>query len=157
MTDAPMLRLVLPLPPGDNPLYRPVKQHPRDRYDRAGGVVPGHEYTGRALTLEYEAYRKEVWAMVHEKGLPDGWPGESTHIAVYVWVTWPDKRTRDLANIAKALGDSLKDALAVDDSRFYPWFLDIRTAGVPGTCEVLLLPMPMKGGIREEDHQPVPA
>jgi len=60
-------------------------------------------------------------------------------------------------HIAKALGDALKDALAVDDSRFYPWFLDIRTAGVPGTCEVLLLPMPMKGGIREEDHQPVPA
>lgn len=145
MSDIPTgvvaLRLVLPLPPGDNHLYRSVRRRTQDRYDRAGGIVPAHEYMGRALTAGYEAFRKEVWALVRERGIPEGWPGECSHIAVSVWATWPDKRRRDLANIAKALGDALKDALSVDDSLFYPWFLDVRTAGEPGTCEVLVVPM----------------
>jgi Holliday junction resolvase RusA-like endonuclease len=94
-----MIRLSLPLGPSANHFYI-------------------HTRTGTRLTPEAKAYRLEVWAMVMQQTTPEEREVLKGDLVLFVWVHWPDKRRRDLDNIAKNLLDSIAPALGIDDSQF---------------------------------------
>lgn len=97
-----MLQFNLPYPPSVNHYYMRTKR-------------------GIAINPAGKAYRKLIWATLHEcLGGIGKWDGESMYgdLMVEIIIYPPDKRKRDIDNIKKALFDALQHAgLYKDDSQ----------------------------------------
>ncbi len=92
------LILSAPLPPSTNHLY-------------------ANASSGRRLTQEGRAYKKDVGVRLMLSGARKSCPGPPFCLSMHFRL--PDKRRRDLTNLAKALEDAVFGHLGYDDSLVY--------------------------------------
>lgn len=95
-----MIRLVLPLPPSANRMYR------------------SQIIRGRPTSIKSEVYRgyegicgKEVMAQAAREVVPEGL------LSFSAWMFWGDRRRRDTDNYIKVLQDVVSRTLGFDDFR----------------------------------------
>lgn len=102
-----MTRLILPVPPSDNASHRLVMR----------GAWPARIRTGTA-----KAYEEEVGWLARQWRGKTGWtvPPATQPVIERIWIYWPNRRTRDPANILKILHDSIKGILVLDDDQIWP-------------------------------------
>lgn len=96
------MRFVLPIPPSVNAIYK------RSAQGRMFMTDEGHDW-------------KDEYAMklrVASKGSVFG-TGEKVVCEVRVW--WPDKRRRDMNNLAKLTCDTIQEAGLVEDDKLLLW------------------------------------
>ncbi|MFO0873160.1 MAG: RusA family crossover junction endodeoxyribonuclease [Phycisphaerales bacterium] len=106
--------LTLPYPPSVNRYWRHVG--PRVLVSREG-----------------RSYRERVRSLLAATGMPT----LTGRLVMTVTLHAPDRRTRDLDNAQKAIGDSLKHAKAIrDDSQVDDWRI-VRGASMRGGCCVV--------------------
>lgn len=126
------------MPPSKNRLNVAAKRYAT----RADGTR--YTYQGQRNSDDYEAYRKEVWALVVAATTPeerDALAGQ--RLAVHVVLRFPEGSKReeagDPANCVDALLDALAPALGVNDRVFRSgqWTADDEWRG-EGGCVVML-------------------
>ena len=98
------LSFTLPFPPSLNSIWRAVVI-----------TLKGKPQARVLLSEEGRAYRRAVRAVLHSLGNPTTPPG--ARLALHLHACPPDRRTRDLSNLPKALEDALTHAgVWADDS-----------------------------------------
>jgi crossover junction endodeoxyribonuclease RusA len=98
-----LIKLILPIPPSANAMY---KNAPRT-------AKGGKRYTGRDLTDTYKTYRDNMWYRCKQRKIPK----LTGRVSIWIMVQFADKRDRDIDNLVKTLLDSLQYAQILENDK----------------------------------------
>jgi crossover junction endodeoxyribonuclease RusA len=131
--------LHLPFPPTANNLFAPMQKRSR---------TTGRLVMTKRKTLEAKAYAEEVWYHVRTQR---GFRQFAGPVAVLICAIPPDRRTRDVMNLEKAITDGIVGAgVMLDDSQV----ADMRLVWARSAYLAETQPLPIEVSVRElEPHE----